>query len=53
LNRILELEDENKYLRMVNESDMLMLNFVKWQIDVYEKILNTKEYNDDSNEVCN
>jgi hypothetical protein len=29
LNRILELEDENKYLRMVNESDMLMLNFVK------------------------
>jgi DNA repair exonuclease SbcCD ATPase subunit len=40
---IVALQSDYDYLKQTMEATQLMLNFAKWQIDVYEKILDTKD----------
>lgn len=53
-NKILKLQEEVDYLRQINEADRYMLNFAKWQVDAYEKMLWINEANLDCNQdYCN
>lgn len=52
VNRIVELEENYEYQTMTMQATQLMLNFAKWQVDVYQRMTGTRDEDLSCNQDC-